>query len=94
MTRTEARIKNGSQVFRTAPQLTYLPAAEIITVVVVADFLKSSDIALTDSLECYHKSSRFHSQRCEKLSVQELYLGMTHQQSLCNPPLGSHCAKG
>ena len=47
MTRTEARIKNGSQVFRAAPQLTYLPAAEIITVVVVVDFLKSSDIALT-----------------------------------------------
>ena len=53
MTRTEARIKNGSQVFRAAPQLTYLPAAEIITVVVVADFLKSSDIALTDSMESY-----------------------------------------
>ena len=85
MTRTEARIKNGSQVFRAAPQLTYLPAAEIITVVVVADFLKSSDIALTDSMESYHKGRRVDSRRCEKLSVQELYLGMTHQQSLCNP---------
>ena len=62
MTRTEARIKNGSQVFRAAPQLTYLPAAEIITVVV-------ADIALTDSMESYHKGRRFDSRRCEKLCV-------------------------
>ena len=38
--------------------------------------------------ECHHKGRRFDSRRCEKLSVQELDLGMTLQQSSFITPSG------
>ena len=42
--------------------------------------------------ESYHKGRTFESRRCEKLSVQELHLGMTHQQILVYEPLvGFQC---